>query len=219
MKFIRELNEEVSFLTEANENGKKDFYIEGIFLQADIKNRNGRIYPVSVMETEVNRYINEKINNNTAYGELNHPNSMTINADRISHRIVSLQKEGSNFIGKAKVSSTPMGQIVKGLMEDGGRLGVSSRGVGSLRENNGAMVVQSDFHLATAADVVIDPSAPEAFVNGIMENVEWIYDERFGWKALEEAENIKKKVHENYSKYSENDFLVLFEKFLKNLKI
>lgn len=216
MKFISELNETVEYLYE-DSNGKKNFYIEGIFLQADIKNRNGRLYPVSVMEAEVNRYINDKINNNTAYGELNHPNSMTINADRISHRIVSLVKEGSNYIGKARVSSTPMGDIVKGLMEDGGKLGVSSRGVGSLRESNGVMVVQNDFHLATAADIVIDPSAPDAFVNGIMENVEWIYDERYGWKALETAENIKKEIHENYKRFNEADFLNMFQRFLKNL--
>jgi hypothetical protein len=219
MKLIRELIEDFSYVKELNEStGLKTLFIEGIFLQADIKNRNGRVYPLPIMEQEVNRYVSDKINNDTAYGELGHPSGPTINPDRISHRIVSLQKEGTNFIGKAKIGSQGLGILARGLIEDGGKLGVSSRGMGSLRESGGAMVVQGDFHLATAGDIVIDPSAPQAFVNGIMENVEWIYDESFGWKALTEAENIKKDVHENYSKMTEEDFLRHFENFLKTFK-
>lgn len=218
MKLIRELTESVSYLTEADEStGKKNLYIEGIFLQADIKNKNGRVYPLSVMENEVQRYIKDKVKNDTAYGELGHPNGPTINPDRISHRIVSLQREGSNYVGKARISNTPMGNIARGLIEDGGRLGVSSRGLGSLKERNGVMEVQSDFHLATAGDIVIDPSAPDAFVNGIMENVDWVYDERNGWKALELAEDIKKEVHENYKQLDEEFFIKAFESFLKKL--
>lgn len=217
MKLITELHEEVSYVTEADTNGQKSLYIEGIFLQADIKNRNGRIYPMGIMEAEVNRYVADKVKNDTAYGELGHPAGPTINPDRISHRIVSLQREGSNFIGKAKVSSTPMGNIVRGLIEDGGKLGTSSRGMGSLRERSGVMEVQSDFHLATAGDVVVDPSAPSAWLNGIMENVEWIYDERNGWKALEIAEEIKAEIHENYKKLTENDLLLLMTRFLQSI--
>lgn len=224
MKLITELTEDFSFVTEADEkSGKKNLYIEGIFLQADIRNRNGRVYPIGIMENEVNRYSQEKIKNNTAYGELGHPSGPTINPDRISHRIVSLQREGTNFIGKARVSSTPMGDIVRGLIEDGGRLGISSRGMGSLRESDGVggkgMYVQSDFHLATAGDVVIDPSAPAAYLNGVMENVEWVYDERNGWKALEVAEETKRIVHESYKALTEGQKINLFSKFLKNLEI
>lgn len=218
LKLIKELVEDVSFISESDEKtGKKNLFIEGIFLQADLKNKNGRVYPMSVMENEVNRYIQSKVNNNTAYGELGHPAGPTINPDRISHRIVSLKREGNNFIGKAQISSTPMGDIARGLIEDGGKLGVSSRGLGSIREKNGIMEVQSDFHLATAGDIVIDPSAPDAFVNGIMENVDWIFDEKYGWKALEIAEQIKKEVHNNYKKLDESYMLKAFDHFIKNL--
>lgn len=217
MKLIRELNESVSFLAEADSNGKKSLFIEGIFLQADIRNKNGRIYPMQVMENEVARYMREKVSNDTAYGELGHPNGPTINPDRISHRIVSLKREGNNFIGKAKIASTPMGDIARGLIEDGGRLGVSSRGLGSLRERNGIMEVQSDFHLATAGDIVIDPSAPDAFVNGIMENVDWIFDEKMGWKALEIAEQAQKDIRSGKTKLDESVALRIFNKFIQNL--
>jgi hypothetical protein len=217
MKLIRELTEDFSYLTEADDSGKKKLYIEGIFLQADLKNKNGRVYPLSVMEQEVNRYIKEKVEGKSAFGELGHPAGPTINPDRISHRIVSLTREGSNYVGKAQISSTPLGDIARGLIEDGGRLGVSSRGMGSLRERNGVMEVQGDFRLATAGDIVIDPSAPDAFVNGIMENVEWIYDEKNGWKALEIAEQIKEEVHKNYKKLDEGQVLRMFSHFIKNL--
>jgi hypothetical protein len=217
MKLIRELTEDFSYLTEADDSGKKKLYIEGIFLQADLKNKNGRVYPLSVMEQEVNRYIKEKVEGKSAFGELGHPAGPTINPDRISHRVVSLTREGSNYVGKAQISSTPLGDIARGLIEDGGRLGVSSRGMGSLRERNGVMEVQGDFRLATAGDIVIDPSAPDAFVNGIMENVEWIYDEKNGWKALEIAEQIKEEVHKNYKKLDEGQVLRMFSHFIKNL--
>lgn len=218
MKLITELAEDVQYITEAAENnGPKKMYIEGIFLQADLKNKNGRVYPMSVMESEVNRYIREKVENKTAYGELGHPSGPTINPDRISHRIVSLTKEGNNFIGKALISSKGLGEMARGLIEDGGRLGVSSRGMGSLKEKNGIMEVQGDFHLATAGDIVIDPSAPDAFVNGIMENVEWIYDEKYGWKAMELAETFKTEIHKNYTKLNESSKLVMFNRFVKSL--
>lgn len=174
MKFFVELNEDVEFIQEEDANGKRRMYIEGVFLQSNVKNRNGRVYPKSILENEINRYTRTKINTNSAYGELGHPKSANINPDRISHRIVSLKENGNDFIGKAMISSTPMGEIAKGLMEDGGRLGVSSRGMASLVERNGAMYVQDDFVLRTAADIVIDPSAPDAYVNSLMEGVEWL---------------------------------------------
>ena len=178
MKLITELTDDVQYITEENKsNGKKDLFIEGIFLQGDIKNRNGRVYPGEVLEKEVNRYVKQYVNENRAMGELNHPSGPTINLDRVSHKIVSLVKEGSNWIGKAKIGSRGMGEVARGLIEDGIQLGVSSRGLGSLKENRqGIMEVQSDFYLATAADIVADPSAPDAFVNGIMESVEWVND-------------------------------------------
>lgn len=222
MKLITELTEEIGYAEQIDEaTGKKHLYLEGIFLQADIKNRNGRIYPLGIMENEVNRYLKEKVDNDTAYGELGHPSGPTINPDRISHRIVSLKREGTNFVGKARVSSTPMGNIVRGLIEDGGKLGISSRGMGSLRESDGAagkgMYVQSDFHLATAGDVVIDPSAPDAYLNGVMENVDWVYDERNGWRALAVAEELKRAVHSDYKRIDEGALLKSFSKFMKSL--
>lgn len=218
MKLITELAEDISYISEADEKtGHKKMYIEGIFLQADLKNKNGRIYPMPVMESEVNRYIKEKVDHGNAYGELGHPAGPTINPDRISHRIVSLKKEGSNFVGKAMIASEGLGKIARGLIEDGGKLGVSSRGMGSLKEKNGIMEVQGDFHLATAGDIVIDPSAPDAWMNGIMENVEWIYDAQFGWRALELAENFKKEIHQNYKRLNEGDKLVMFNRFIQNL--
>ncbi len=218
MKLITEISEEVQYITEAaTESSPKKMYIEGIFLQADLKNKNGRVYPMSVMESEVNRYITDKVDNKTAYGELGHPAGPTINPDRISHRIISLKKEGNNFIGKAQLASEGLGKLARGLIEDGGRLGVSSRGMGSLKEKNGIMEVQGDFHLATAGDIVIDPSAPDAFVNGIMENVEWIYDNKYGWKAIELAETFKKEIHTNYKRLTESEKLIMFNRFVKNL--
>jgi hypothetical protein len=177
MKLITELTEDVTVVTEAREDGKKNMYIEGIFLQGGIKNRNGRMYPVETLAKEVERYNEAYVKSGRALGELGHPDGPQINLDRVSHVITSLRQEGLNWIGKAKLTDTPMGNTAKGLIESGVRLGVSSRGMGSLRLNKeGINEVQDDFHLATAADIVADPSAPDAFVNGIMEGVEWIWE-------------------------------------------
>jgi len=177
MKLITEINESVEYIAEAREDGKKDYFIRGPFMQANIKNRNGRVYPAEVLDKEVNRYVTENVQKNRAYGELGHPTSPTINLDRVSHMIKELTRDGDNFIGKAKImTETPMGRIVKNLMDEGASLGVSSRGMGSLKNKNGAAEVQNDFYLATAADIVADPSAPDAFVEGIMEGKEWVWD-------------------------------------------
>lgn len=176
MKLFLDIAEEVHYIEEAAENGKKSLYIEGIFLQGAVKNRNGRIYPAGILENEVARYTKESINTNRAYGELGHPNGPSINLDRVSHMIKELRKDGNNYIGKAKVMETPMGDIVRNLINEGAGLGVSSRGMGTLKPSAGIMEVQQDFRLATAADVVADPSAPDAFVQGIMEGVEWIWE-------------------------------------------
>ena len=175
MKLIREEIESVQVLTE-EKNGKKNFYIEGTFLQGDIKNRNGRIYESRILAKEVNRYNDDYIQKNRAMGELGHPNGPTVNLDRVSHKITSLTQEGSNFRGKAKILETPMGRIAGALLNDGVTLGVSSRGMGSLVNRNGTNYVGEDFMLATAADIVADPSAPDAFVQGIMEGKEWVWD-------------------------------------------
>ena len=175
MKLIREEIESVEVLTEES-NGKKHFYIQGPFLQGDIKNRNGRIYESRILAKEVQRYNESFIDKNRAMGELGHPDGPTVNLDRVSHKITSLKQEGSNFIGKAKILETPMGRIAGALLNDGVTLGVSSRGMGSLVQRNGANYVGEDFHLATAADIVADPSAPDAFVQGIMEGKEWVWD-------------------------------------------
>lgn len=175
MKLIAETVEEVKYLTE-DVNGEKQFYIEGIFMQGNKKNRNGRVYPVETLDKEVKRYNEMYISSNRAFGELGHPDGPTINLDRVSHMIKELYRDGDNYIGKAKIMDTPMGKIVKNLMQEGARLGVSSRGMGSLKQSNGANIVQSDFYLSTAADIVADPSAPDAFVDGIMEGKEWIWD-------------------------------------------
>ena len=175
MKLIREEIESVQVLTEES-NGKKHFYIQGPFLQGDIKNRNGRIYESKILAKEVQRYTDSFIDKGRAMGELGHPDGPTVNLDRVSHKITSLKQEGSNFIGKAKILSTPMGRIAEALLNDGVTLGVSSRGMGSLVQRNGANYVGEDFHLATAADIVADPSAPDAFVQGIMEGKEWVWD-------------------------------------------
>lgn len=175
MKLIREEIESVQVISEEI-NGKKTFHITGPFLQGDIKNRNGRIYESRILAKEVNRYNESYISKNRAMGELGHPDGPTVNLDRVSHKITSLKQEGSNFIGKAKILDTPMGRIASALLNDGVTLGVSSRGMGSLVERGGTKYVGEDFMLATAADIVADPSAPDAFVQGIMEGVEWYYD-------------------------------------------
>ena len=177
MKLITEEVHDVEILKEEDEkSGKKNYKLKGIFLQGDIKNRNGRIYPVEVLEKEVARYNKEFINESRGYGELGHPEGPTVNLERVSHMVTSLKRDGKNFIGEAKVMSTPMGKIVSNIMDDGGKLAVSSRGMGSLQQKNGANYVNKDFYLATAADVVADPSAPQAFVQGIMEGKEWIWN-------------------------------------------
>ena len=176
MKLIREEIESVEFLVE-NRNGKKSMYIEGVFLQGNIKNRNGRMYPMETLRKEVGRYNENHVQSGRALGELGHPDTPTVNLDRVSHKIVSLKESGSNFIGKAKILGTPMGKIASSLVEEGVKLGVSSRGIGSLRPTKeGVNVVGDDFMLATAADIVADPSAPDAFVEGIMEGKDWVWD-------------------------------------------
>ena len=177
MKLICEVNENVQFITEDKENGAKSYFIEGIFMQGDVKNRNGRVYPSEVLARETKRYNVEYVKKNRAYGELGHPQGPTINLERVSHMITELNQDGNNFVGKAKIMcETPYGKIVKSLMDEGAQLGVSSRGMGSLKEKGGTAEVQKDFYLATAADIVADPSAPDAFVSGIMEGKEWIWD-------------------------------------------
>ena len=176
MKLIREEIETVEFLVE-NRNGKKSMYIEGVFLQGNIKNRNGRMYPMETLRKEVGRYNENHVQSGRALGELGHPETPTVNLDRVSHKIVSLKESGSNFVGKAKILGTPMGKIASSLVEEGVKLGVSSRGIGSLRPTReGVNVVGDDFMLATAADIVADPSAPDAFVEGIMEGKDWVWD-------------------------------------------
>ena len=176
MKLIREEIETAKVLVE-EKDGKKTMFIEGIFLQGNLKNRNGRFYPVETLEREVNRYCEEFVGKGRALGELGHPEGPTVNLDRVSHKIVDLHKEGTNFVGKAQILSTPMGKIASSLLDDGVTLGVSSRGMGSLKETSeGYKVVGEDFMLATAADIVADPSAPDAFVNGIMEGVDWVWE-------------------------------------------
>ena len=176
MKLITETIEDIEVLTEANTKGGKDYKIKGVFMQADIKNRNGRVYPVETLSKEVSRYTTEYINKRRAFGELGHPDGPTVNLERVSHMITSLKPEGKNFIGEAKVMDTPYGKIVKNLIDEGAQLGVSSRGMGSIQSSSQGNVVGKDFYLATAADIVADPSAPDAFVEGIMEGKEWVWD-------------------------------------------
>jgi len=217
MKLIREVTETVNFVVE-NKLGKgKDYFIEGIFLQSELKNRNGRMYPEPVMDAEVGRYMESLVKQNRAYGELGHPDTPSINLDRVSHLIVDLRKEGTNYIGKAKIMETPMGNIARGLLDGGANLGVSSRALGSLRMNKeGVQVVQDDFMLSTAADIVADPSAPDAFVRGIMESVEWVFvDGKFEQRQIEET---KKLIQKTPSKRLTEASISAFQNFLKNLK-
>jgi hypothetical protein len=176
MKLITEEVSSAEYIVEEADNGKKNYKIRGIFMQADMKNRNGRIYPMETLQKEVNRYNKEFVEAKRAFGELGHPDGPTVNLERVSHMITSLTPEGKNFIGEAKIMDTPYGKIVKNLIDEGAKLGVSSRGMGSLENKGGSNYVKSDFYLATAADIVADPSAPEAFVQGIMEGKEWIWD-------------------------------------------
>jgi len=210
-----EVNESVNFLVEEKE-GKKHFFIEGIFMQADIANRNGRLYRGDILEREVNRYNKEYIKENRAFGELGHPSGPNINLERVSHMTQKLVREGSNFIGRAKIMDTPYGQIVKNLMSEGGCLGVSSRGLGSLVANReGINEVQDDFHLATAADIVADPSAPDAFVRGIMEGVAWVWDN--GILKTQKLEEMKKEIQKTSSRNLEEQKIKVFSEFLRSL--
>ena len=218
MKLISETLEDVKYITEAKEDGGKNLYIEGIFLQSSIKNRNGRMYPEETMDREVARYMKESVESNSALGELGHPNGPQINLDRVSHRIVSLRKEGTDYIGKAIITNTPMGNIAKGLLKSGASLGVSSRGMGSLKpDDDGVMVVQPDFHLATAADIVADPSAPEAFVKGVMENVDWVYDALKDTWYQEKLHETKKILKELSMDDIERTKLGIFENFMHKI--
>ena len=214
MKLITEQIEEVKFLTEDN-NGTKSHYIQGVFLQGEIKNRNGRVYPIDILEREVGRYTEQNISKNRALGELGHPEGPTVNLDRASHKIESLVREGNNYIGKAKILDTPMGQIAKSLLDEGVSLGVSSRGVGSLREMGGANYVRDDYQLATAADIVADPSAPVAFVEGIMEGKEWVWDN--GLLKEQEVSQIKKQIDSATLYNLQERKVSAFEQFLKGL--
>ena len=215
MKLIAEQIQDVQYLKEEDEKGKSNYKIKGIFLQGNIKNRNGRVYPVEVLEKEVNRYNKEFVDENRAYGELGHPDGPTVNLERVSHMVTSLKRDGDNFIGEAKIMSTPMGKIVENIMDDGGKLAVSSRGMGSLEQKKGANYVKDDFYLATAADIVADPSAPQAFVEGIMEGREWVWNNGV-LKEVEIAEiqeDIERNIRSRNAKYQ----ALAFAKFLKKL--
>lgn len=221
MLLITETIQSVRYITEAREDGKKNLYVEGIFMMAEAPNRNNRIYRRNILENAVNKYTENYINNNRAYGELGHPQGPTINLDRVCIMHESLKWDGNNVIGKAKVTSTPFGQIVKGLVEDGANLGMSSRGMGSIIEGkNGIMEVKDDFMLATAADVVADPSAPNAFVRGILENVSWVYDAASdSWKAQEFLESAKKELSKSTVTAINENSIAYFERFLKSLSV
>ena len=216
MKLITEEIDSVEFIVE-NHNGKKQLYIEGVFLQGEIKNRNGRVYPMATLRREVGRYNENHVQKGRALGELGHPEGPTVNLDRVSHKIVSLRESGSNFVGKAKILNTPMGKIASSLIEEGVKLGVSSRGVGSLKmTREGVNVVGDDFMLSTAADIVSDPSAPDAFVEGIMEGKDWVWDggilrEKFATKTYKTINTLtdQKKLDEHK--------LGLFQDFLQNI--
>ena len=215
VKLISEAVEEVEYITEEKDDGGKNYKIRGIFMQADIKNRNGRVYPMEVLDEEVKKYNKNFIEQNRAFGELGHPDGPTVNLERVSHMITSLKPDGKNFIGEAKIMDTPMGKIVKNLMDEGAKLGVSSRGMGSLRQKGGANVVSDDFYLATAADIVADPSAPNAFVEGIMEGKEWVWNNG----ALVEAHvaDLKKKFDVKKHQRQVNLEALEFARFLEKL--
>ena len=214
MKLIREEITDIEFVTEET-NNKKNYFIKGVFMQADLKNRNGRVYPMETLNKEVSRYTKKFINEKRAFGELGHPDGPTVNLERVSHMITKLYPDGKNFMGEAKITNTPYGNIVKSLIDEGAKLGVSSRGMGSLENRSGANYVKSDFYLATAADIVADPSAPDAFVQGVMEGKEWVWDNGIikEVEVNELREEIEKaKRHELAEKKA-----AVFNKFLKNL--
>ena len=217
MRLIREVLDTTNLIVESKLGKGKEYFIEGIFLQSELKNRNGRMYPESIMDNEVGRYIKESVEKNRAYGELGHPDTPSINLDRVSHMIVSLRKEGTNYIGKAKILETPMGQIARGLLDGGANLGVSSRALGSLQTNNeGVQIVQDDFMLSTAADIVADPSAPDAFVRGIMESKEWVFvDGKFVEQHIEEAQ---RSIRRASSRNLQEAKIYAFQKFLSKIR-
>ena len=215
VKLFSEAIEDVEYICEEKESGKKNYKIRGVFMQADVKNRNGRVYPMEVLQKEVTKYNKNFIQQKRAFGELGHPDGPTVNLERVSHMITSLAPDGKNFIGEAKILETPMGKIVKNLMDEGAKLGVSSRGMGSLNQKNGANYVRDDFYLATAADIVADPSAPNAFVEGIMEGKEWIWNNG----ALIEAElvELRQKFDVKNRQRDAKVEALEFAKFLKKL--
>jgi len=217
MKLISEYNDYAisPVIIEQNEKGEKEYYIEGVFMQSEIKNRNGRVYPKAIMQKEVNRYRKEFIDKDRAFGELGHPEGPTINLDRVSHLITSLEEDGDNYIGRAKILSTPNGQIVRSLISDGAKLGVSSRGLGSLESKGDAQYVKGDFQLATAADIVADPSAPEAFVEGIYEGVEWVLEN--GILKAVELEAMQKQIRTAQASKIEETKLNLWKRFVESL--
>ena len=214
MKLICEVNENIEILTE-EKNGQKSYFIEGTFLQGDIKNRNGRVYEFKMLRDKVEQYRKEFVEQKRGFGELGHPEGPTINLERVSHMIVELAPDGKNFYGKAKIMDTPYGKIVKNLMDEGAKLGVSSRGVGSLEEKNGANYVKDDFRLSTAADIVADPSAPEAFVRGVMEGREWIYEN--GLLVAKEIDEIKQSISKASSRKLEEQMVKAFKRFIDKL--
>ena len=216
MKLISEEATNVEFLTEDSKKGEKNYFIEGVFMQSNTKNRNGRIYPQAILQKEAKRYTDEFIAKKRAFGELGHPDGPTVNLERVSHMIEELQEVDQNFMGRAKILDTPYGKIVKNLIDEGARLGVSSRGMGSLKPSkDGVQEVQDDFYLATAADIVADPSAPEAFVAGIMEGREWIWDN--GLLKEAEIQLIKEKVEKSSRKDREQTLVSAFEDFITKL--
>jgi len=215
VKLFSEAVEEVEYITEAKEDGGKNYKIRGIFMQADMKNRNGRVYPMEVLQKEVSKYNKKFVNQKRAFGELGHPEGPTVNLERVSHMITSLKPEGKNFIGEAKIMSTPMGEIVKNLMDEECQLGVSSRGMGSLMQKNGANYVRDDFYLATAADIVADPSAPNAFVEGILESKEWVWNH--GSLIEAHVAGLKKEFDVKKRQRKVNKEALEFAKFLKML--
>ena len=216
MKLISEEAHDIEFLTEATKNGGKNYFIEGVFMQAETKNRNGRIYPKQVLQKEAKRYTEEFINKKRAFGELGHPDGPTVNLERVSHMIEELEEVDQNFMGRAKILDTPYGKIVKNLIDEGARLGVSSRGMGSLKPGkNGISEVQGDFYLATAADIVADPSAPDAFVAGIMEGKEWIWDN--GLLKETQIQQYKDKIEKTSRKEREDVLVEAFKDFIVKL--
>ncbi len=214
MKLICEVNESIEILTE-EKDGQKQYFIEGTFLQGDIKNRNGRVYEFKMLKEKVEQYRKDFVAQKRAFGELGHPEGPTINLERVSHMISELSPDGKNFYGKAKIMDTPYGKIVKNLMDEGAKLGVSSRGVGSIEEKNGANYVKDDFRLSTAADIVADPSAPEAFVRGVMEGREWIFEN--GLLVQREIDEIKETIRKTSSRKLEEQMVNAFKRFINKL--